>query len=1140
MKNLYTIWRIALYEAKLLFRSWGFRIFSGLGLVILTLINIGIGTTVIPTPYFFHSLSGSLPLNSIKLFNVFQGIIAAFLATEFFKRDRKHDTTQVVFARSFSNVEYTLGKAAGILGVFAVLNIAVVLITFVIHLFFSKTLFAWLPYLLYPLLISLPTVVFIVGISILLVTLVRSQAVVFILMLGYSFLVLVFIGSELFCLFDSFAFYQPLIYSDFIGMGNLGPLLLVRGVYLFLGLGFILIASLLSRRLRQSTAPNIGAGIISLVCILLAVFLGYGFIKGKLAGREFRDRLKASGSSVIDLPTASVTQCDIQLQHEGDEITANAKLEILNSTANPLDAILLTLNPGLRVHEVSGDQGKFQYRRDDHLLKVFPASPLKADESVRLSVSYSGIIDERYCYLDVTEEQMESRYRLWLYDIPKRYAVVTPGYVILTPESGWYPVSGLPPGAAFPSSVKRDFVKFSLSVTAPQGMTAISQGEPVIESSGDRLTYSFKPKTLLPQISLTMGNYEQRRIEVDKVVYSLYTLPGHDYFTPYFDQLGDALPGLIRELKNEYEVVMGLEYPYGQLSLVEVPIQFFSYQRLWTSAQEMVQPQVVFLPEMGTLCSGADFHTAERMSRRMRGRRNMPSSPKETQTFFFHRFFRSDFMGMERGFRGFLRGTGIGGVLQANVEPRFELFPNFVSYVTYLSSSRWPVLHYALESYLKGQASSTPPMFMRFFRGLSTEEETNLLLKGNSLSGLLGDSSLDTETLSAALQAKGSYLMSLLEAKLGKGDFKKAITGFISSHGFRTISENEWTGFITSLGNIDLPGILDAWYNETLIPGFLVENMESYQLIDGERTRTQVKFRVTNPTDVEGIIKISFRFRRGFGPGFMRGQAQEDYSRVLSVPGMTVKEVGLVIDQPPAVMTIDTYISQNIPSAATVFFRDLKLKRDEQPLEVELSRPYEKAVPGAGREYVVDNEDPGFEIPGKAEENWLRRTLRRLFGSSAGDAAYIGFDVFRPPANWSPATFQDFYGRFIRSGFFKKSGNGQSKVAWNVELEESGDYDVYFYYEGSAGIPPFLRRGRDRGRERPGPPDRRRGKKYFLIYHEDGVEEVQVDLGEAETGWNHLGTYRLTSGKNRVEMTDNNDTGYVTADAVKWVKKEGK
>jgi len=110
MFNLYFIGRIAFYEARLLFRSWGFRIFSALGLIVLAINNIGFASPGITTPYFISSLSGSFPLSSLKLFNIFQGIIVAFMATEFFKRDRRHDSVQVVFARSFSNVEYFLGK----------------------------------------------------------------------------------------------------------------------------------------------------------------------------------------------------------------------------------------------------------------------------------------------------------------------------------------------------------------------------------------------------------------------------------------------------------------------------------------------------------------------------------------------------------------------------------------------------------------------------------------------------------------------------------------------------------------------------------------------------------------------------------------------------------------------------------------------------------------------------------------------------------------------------------------------------------------------------------------------------------------------------------------------------------------------
>jgi ABC-type transport system involved in multi-copper enzyme maturation permease subunit len=1140
MLNFYSIWRIALYEAKLLLRSWGFRIFSALGLVILTFLTIAIGTTAIYSPYFFHSLSSSLPLNSIKLFNVYQGLIAAFLATEFFKRDKKHNTNQVVLASSFSNMEYFLGKVVGILSVFALLNAAVLLITFVIHFFFSGTIFAWQPYILYTLLISLPMLIFMIGLSFLLSTLLRSQAVAFVLMLAYSLLVLVIIGPHMFNLFDSYAFYQPLIYSDFIGLGNIQPLLLIRGAYLLLGLSFIAATVLLTRRLRQSVSHNIGAGIFLVVCLLLAVVFGHSFINGKLAEREYRNLLKASSSAVSDIPTATMTNCDINLQHKGDEIEATAKLLLVNDSMAPLDSILLTLNPGLTVNAVSGDSGQFNFKRENHLLWIMPSSPVKPEDSISLSISYSGSIDERYCFLDIDEDRLESPYRLWIYNIPKRYALVTSNYLHLTSESGWYPISGLSQGAAFPSTAKQEFTKYSLSTTVPEGMIALSQSEPHIETSGKQLKYTFKPESPLSKISLTIGQYERHQIEINNVAFALYILPGHAYFTPYLNEIADALPKLIQETIDEYEVLLGLEYPHQQLSLVEVPIQFFSYQRFWTVAQEMVQPQLVFLPEMGTICASSDFRSFGRRMNRFRGRMNMNISPAEIQSSYFNRFVRANLTGTQANFRGMIRTARFRISTQLDVEPQFEIFPNFVSYTTHLSSSKWPVLNYALESYLRDRVSSSSGQGMRRYGGgLSNEEQVNLALKDRSLSDMIDSHSEEASILNGALQAKGRYLLLLLEAKLGAQDFENKITEFLNSRRLHTISEGEFIDFLSTLGDVDFHGIIDSWYNDAQIPGYLVEDIETYQVVDGEHTRTQVKFQISNPTSVDGMLEVSFRFRGGgrggdrMGMG-MRGQSQDDYSRSFLMPAKTTKDVGIVIDQPPAMMTIDTYVSQNIPSVITVPFRSVKLKPDVKPFEVERSRPFEKAEPGTDGEYIVDNEDAGFEVLNEAKENWLRRTLRSLFVEADGNASYMGMNTYTPPSNWMPAAYQNFYGKLIRSGFLKRSGDGQDKVAWNVKLSESGNYDIYFYHEGSRR----MRMGRMRSSQRNQKSrDRSYGKKHFLIYYEDGVEELVVDLKDAEDGWNLLGTFPLLSGKNRIELTDKNDVRYVTADAVKWVRK---
>ena len=93
-------------------------------------------------------------------------------------------------------------------------------------------------------------------------------------------------------------------------------------------------------------------------------------------------------------------------------------------------------------------------------------------------------------------------------------------------------------------------------------------------------------------MSLTIGSYQLKEIEVENVTYSLYIRPGHDYFTPLLSEIGEELPELIKQLKDEYEVKLGLDYPYNRLSLVEVPIHIYSYQRLWTVAHDLVEQHV--------------------------------------------------------------------------------------------------------------------------------------------------------------------------------------------------------------------------------------------------------------------------------------------------------------------------------------------------------------------------------------------------------------------------------------------------------------------------------------------------------------------------------------------------------------------
>ncbi len=1118
--SLFSIWTVARYEAKLLLRSWAFRIFSGLAILFIGMMSRVMGTEVGNTPHFLTALSSALPLMNIKFLNVYQGVIAAFLATEFIKRDRRHDTTQVVFTRSFSNMEYVLGKVLGILFVFAVLNFAVLLFGFIIHLFFSPMSFAWEPWVLFPVFISFTTLVFVIGASLMLVTVLRVQALAFVVMLGYSLVSLIYLGPKYHQIFDVYAFHQPMLYSDFVGLTNLTDILLLRGAYFLLGLGFIAVTVFLMPRLRQSAVANTGAAAVGAISLAAAILFAFVYFTGQTSNGEYRQQLREISADVLHAQQVNVVDYDIDFSWEGDHMAASAKMKVVNNTSADLNQFLLTLNPGLTVFSESDSA---TVKQDHHLVHVSPRQTLKPQDTLVLTLGYEGVPDDRYCYLDVPDERYNDLYRIWVCLIPKRYGFVSDNYVHLTHELGWYPIAGLPTGASYPSATQQDHSNYKLAVTVPDGLTAISQGMPTVTKSGEQTRYSFTTEKPLNQISLTIGEYEKREIEVDSVLYALYYLPEHDYFDKYFTDVSDTLPEVIRGLRNEYEVALGLEYDFPRLSVVEVPIQFYSYGRQWTTAHEMVQPEVVCIPEVGTICSGADFRRQEDRADWDQERNNQLDSPHQIQAGYLTNFAKYDLLGLQTATFGVRR--------QSKIEPNFEILPMLVSYRTSISSEKWPLLNFAFESHFQGRVTPPENTRVRRWRGLTDPEKANLLLKDNSLEEVMRGQSSDAALTTNAIRCKGSYLLTLVEAKLGNENFAADMTDLLIANRGRQISDLEFTDMLASMGDVDLGSLIESWYSDKSLPGYIVEEVEAYNVLDGERTRTQVKFRISNPTGVDGAVELSFRYRR-MDRGrrhFGRGSAMADHAQMLPMPAQTAKTVGLLFDSPIAEMTVETFVSQNLPKVLITRFREQQLRRDEQPYDEILSESIADKPVATDTSSVVDNEDDGFDIVDFVQPNWLRKTMLSFFDEESDNTPYVAMRVWDAPGAWKPTTSEDFYGEFVRSAYFKQAGDGQNRVMWETELMASGDYDVYYFAQES-----HSRRGGGRRRNQGWEPPTEK-EKHFAVYHDNGVEEVAFDPEFAEQGWNYLGTFRLSEGETRVELTDQSEGQFVTADAVKWV-----
>ncbi len=1132
MLSLFNIWSVARYEAKTLLRSWFFRIFAGLTLFFIGAFDvIFFSGAVKDAPWFFRAMPSFIPLMNVSWLNLVQAVLAIFLSTEFLKRDKKMDTTEVIYMRNMTNGDYIFGKLLGNLFVFIGFNLVMLFFAAVINGVFSDRPIAWAAYVMYPLLISLPTLIFTFGLSFMLMLLIRNQAVTFVLLLGFAAGSLFFVRDRVYGLADYLAFYQPLVISDFVGLTSADLLWMQRGCYFLLGMALIFSAVLLLPRLPQSPGLRRFAVVViigfSAACAVMAT-LYYNHFK---TGVTLRAEMNLLNQSALQEPRVAIVRSDLDMIHKGAELQFVDRIVFTNDGQTPVSKAVFSLNPGFMVDQIVMHEEACSFDRKAHLLTVALRQPLSMKKSDSLLIRYHGAPDEQACYAWLDEETRGRRQRQWAFTSDKKYCFVENDYVLLTPECLWYPISGIPMGAAFPKSEQRDFVRYRLQVQTQPGLQVISQGH-CEESPGGHFIY--QAENPLPQLALVIGPYTKQSLQVDQVVYNLYYKQDHDYFSPYFKNIQDTLAVVVRELKQDYERQLGLNYPSQRLSLVETPIQFATYERIWTTQQENTLPEMVLLPEYGLGVMGADFPERNRRMERMARQMNQVYTPQEMQARLFRTFVESALLGTrtERSFRE--NWTSFPG--------NYSLFPLYYAAGNYFYSDKNPLFNTACESYLYNRStaqSARQTSFRPFMFGSTDEERVNEELKKGSLLEILHNK--DKRTIAGdVLRIKGEYLFKNIESQVSAEQFPKFINQFLLQHRFQQTAVDDFISALRGQYGYDLQSDYAYWQESNKLPAFLVDDVQAYKVLDQDRSRYQVRFKIANPEPVSGLVAVNFRrggppgmggFGMGGPPpgmgggrgGFMNRRETEP-DRLYRLTAGEVKEIGVVLDDAPQVLSINTLISQNLPIQITHSLGEIKERANAVPFSGEQPT----VMPSIGHDIIVDNEDPGFKFFSQVSTSLLKKWMPNK--SVEQEMKYKSISWWNPAQIWTFTTLNDFYGHYIHSAVYIKSGQGDKTATWTAQIPSNGQYDVFFHI---ARIPGFFR-------ERSGSGSRGRqniGEFRLKVHHDDGVEDVTIDAAKAEPGWLLLCSHYFSSGDARVEISNESNGRIVYADAVKWVKR---
>jgi len=799
--------------------------------------------------------------------------------------------------------------------------------------------------------------------------------------------------------------------------------------------------------------------------------------------RWARENSREVFARYASFPKASVSAHSIRFRQVENYYEAGSSLMLYNSGKQPLDTVVLYLNPGLEVTSLYTGGLPLKYSRDRQVL-LLPLT-LSAGDSCRVELNYRGKIDPAVCYADVSNVDSVACLfrRCFSFRAGNAYHYLRPDYTLLTPEVLWYPVAKAPVDVTNPWLAEEDYSFFRLEIEGEKKRTVISQGRQ--RWDGDRLI--FEQDYPLPGLVLCMGEYTRRSVTVDGVEYSLYLFPGHenifpDNFTRYNMEATRTQEWTV-EMEGEEVVKLlyaenqkkGLGYVFDRLNFVETPIHFSALGRKWKKRSEWVHPEVFFRPERELF---AEY-----------GSLNSKKEPfNQVVQSFYYRLIKPTRGSVERDvilnrLNRRIRREGISVPHEGNVSDVLR------SYQYRVYSEEFPRIEF---------------FFSTLQVGLESKMKKSLYGEWNksSLRKLALQDKLEDYAVIARVQQLLLYL--LLQCTSEElYQFNKTFMKGLDL--YQSFNYEDYCEEMQQQLGVDLLGLTRFVYDGEGAPAYVLRG-ERVDFVEGDAGREGYVFSVMiqNKGEMDGIITV-------------KGEGQEKH---YLIPSGSCKEVKRFIASArtnvnPKVSVI-YHVSKN--SGGFVVFE--KFPRAEV-LRAPVDGVFEGDTsifaqkPGV---YVVDNTDEGFRVIEEINRVTALKNQRR--GKN-----YRG-------TCWNKGDFAWAYGDIRKDYLEKRSNWGDSDVEWSVTLPESGVYELFVW-----NVSFWMKGGANRDQEKDPSLDRQ----YYTFTVADG--EGKAEINPAQDGakwgdWVSLGIYSLQAGKNAIRLSGRGayPTQMIMADAVKWMK----
>ena len=787
--------------------------------------------------------------------------------------------------------------------------------------------------------------------------------------------------------------------------------------------------------------------------------------------------------------------------------TLELDLEMRLSAPTDLTSLVFSFNPGLVVSEVRLGNAEARFVHNDGLLVVEPPLGLAKGSETTLALVASGIPEANFAYLDSAVDWRRESSRNGILWLGTAGGIFGEPYVALMPALRWLPV----PGPNLEGASRGHFPTVDLTVAVPDGWLVAGPGRRHRQDDGG---YRFRPAAPVPEVGLFASRFERHAIGVAGVELELLIHPDHQRSPAHFADVAELIESRLQRIFEE-AAELGIPYPYGGFSVVEIPTYLRVYgggSRLDTA---MTLPGMLLLREHGFPYS--DFGRLD--SRPMGG---FPDAAEEFKVGRLEILFTSfaDPGGAQRALaRNLVRfQVAADGPGAQALDYVCEELGSFV-FTTTGYRGPLPTIYTAHSSSVDASFGSTVTQMVRGLReqvqgdnrrGFSGEPYVQPSLweraAGTSLVELDVARRPGQAFRALGLRAKAAAF-SIFDA-IGRSSTAALLAELRDRHAGGTFDARDFNAAADAIG-VDLPGLIGDWLHETELPGFMASRARVVRIADdGDgRPRYETRFHVRNGEPVPGLVRVSH------GRPFL-----ETSGDPIRIAGNTAVEVGMVTPRPPERLWLEPYLALNRQRVRIELTEETPDDSDREPLLGSQPSSWAPALEGI----VVDDLDPGFSVEERADG------IRRRIGAALVDLGrQREYDQGLPVATrrageWSRATIATGWGKYRHTVAGSIPGDGSAVAIFAAELPEPGRWRLE-YHVPNPGLGLW---GRSYGAL---------GTLAMTLIADGREVEIAYDGASADIGWNEIDEFEFVSTNVRLEVSNRTDGEMVIADAIRWL-----